>query len=406
MQQGQTKYNGLHKRDTYEEIIDYLFNKQQTIRYPNRLARRMRESPYLTQLDGEGMMEIRDQQEEAMKEQEMEHRIRELAKTSKESAQELRAQSQARDGGASASAARTRDPIADGASASASRTRDGEASASASRTRDPIPDQSGFLGNYGSMVGDMALQQKQKRLRVAHQNEQALAVRAGQPDAEVDIGVGDTEADDMPPVTYRVAKAVGEKVLIPVGKSVVWPLTKAGAKAGWWTTKMAVRGAWETTKLTGEMMAALASNEPKRNPIAEIASGFTTVVPKSDVEVYIENAVKEGVTQYINQQAEEARTAKTDAFEQAMEDQVEGEGVGGRRFLNSFGTRWAGLPASSSAEMPKPPAVTVEDINDRIAYIARLHAHHRSFDAHGRPGIVHPRVAKFTTSEPQDPEFA
>ena len=68
MQQGQTKYNDLRKRDTYEEIIDYLFNKQQTIRYPNRLARRMRESPYLTQLDGEGMMEIRDQQEEAMKE--------------------------------------------------------------------------------------------------------------------------------------------------------------------------------------------------------------------------------------------------------------------------------------------------------------------------------------------------
>ena len=36
------KYNGLRRRPTYEELIDYLHNRQETIRYP----RRIRFSPY------------------------------------------------------------------------------------------------------------------------------------------------------------------------------------------------------------------------------------------------------------------------------------------------------------------------------------------------------------------------
>ena len=60
MQAGATKYNGLRRRDNYDEIVDYLFNRQQKIRWPDRCAKRMRESPYLTQLDGEGMFELRD----------------------------------------------------------------------------------------------------------------------------------------------------------------------------------------------------------------------------------------------------------------------------------------------------------------------------------------------------------
>jgi hypothetical protein len=90
MQPGQRKYNGLKKRDTYEEIIDYLQDKQQVTKYPDRWAKRIRESPYLTQLDGEGMLEIRDQQEEAMKEQEKEHRIREMVSSGTQSAHEAR----------------------------------------------------------------------------------------------------------------------------------------------------------------------------------------------------------------------------------------------------------------------------------------------------------------------------
>ena len=37
------KYNGLRKRPTYEELIDYLHNGQETIIYP----RRIRLSPYV-----------------------------------------------------------------------------------------------------------------------------------------------------------------------------------------------------------------------------------------------------------------------------------------------------------------------------------------------------------------------
>ncbi len=36
------KYNGLRKRPTYDELTDYLHNRQETIRYP----RRHRFSPY------------------------------------------------------------------------------------------------------------------------------------------------------------------------------------------------------------------------------------------------------------------------------------------------------------------------------------------------------------------------
>ena len=39
------KYAGLHKRDSYEGLIDYLENKQDKIKYPNREATFVRDSP-------------------------------------------------------------------------------------------------------------------------------------------------------------------------------------------------------------------------------------------------------------------------------------------------------------------------------------------------------------------------
>jgi hypothetical protein len=39
----------------------------------------MHNHPYLTQLDGEGIMDMQDQQEEAWKAQEKEHRIKTLS---------------------------------------------------------------------------------------------------------------------------------------------------------------------------------------------------------------------------------------------------------------------------------------------------------------------------------------
>ena len=88
--QRETKYNGLHKRDSYEGLVNYLQGHQEIIRYPDRWAKRVRESPYLTQLDAEGVMEIRDQQEEEMKEQEKEFRVRKVAEETGMSANHLR----------------------------------------------------------------------------------------------------------------------------------------------------------------------------------------------------------------------------------------------------------------------------------------------------------------------------
>ena len=58
-------YDGLKKRDTYDEIIDYLQNKQEKIKYPNRLAKQVRNTPQLSNLldgDGEDIENINDQQ--------------------------------------------------------------------------------------------------------------------------------------------------------------------------------------------------------------------------------------------------------------------------------------------------------------------------------------------------------
>lgn len=90
----QPNFNGLRKRETYDEIIDYLQNDQEIIRYPDRFARRIREHPYLTQLDGEGLMEMEDQQAEREKQLEREHQMRKIANASGTSASNVRAQAQ------------------------------------------------------------------------------------------------------------------------------------------------------------------------------------------------------------------------------------------------------------------------------------------------------------------------
>jgi hypothetical protein len=83
---------GLRKRPTLEAIVDYLANGQETIKYPDRFAKFIRNHPYLTQLDGEGMMEMQEQQENVWREQVREQRVRELAEAGTQSAPEIRAQ--------------------------------------------------------------------------------------------------------------------------------------------------------------------------------------------------------------------------------------------------------------------------------------------------------------------------
>ena len=90
-------YDGLRKRDTYNEIIDYLENRQEKIRYPNRMAKFIRNSPQLSNLlDGEGMgvAQLEEQQKNQMKEIMKEHAIRETASSSNGTAQEFRSVSE------------------------------------------------------------------------------------------------------------------------------------------------------------------------------------------------------------------------------------------------------------------------------------------------------------------------
>ncbi len=86
--QYQVNYSGLRARPNYAQLIDYLQNGQETIRYPDRFAKQMRNSPYMTQLDG---IEIMTQQNEIQKAQDKEAAIRALASRSNQTANELRA---------------------------------------------------------------------------------------------------------------------------------------------------------------------------------------------------------------------------------------------------------------------------------------------------------------------------
>ena len=75
-------YEGLKKRETYDEIIDYIVNKQDMITYPDRTAKRLRDTPQLSNLldgQGEGALEMEEQQKRQMQDVERTHRIRDLA---------------------------------------------------------------------------------------------------------------------------------------------------------------------------------------------------------------------------------------------------------------------------------------------------------------------------------------
>ena len=83
-------YQGLRKRESYNEIVDYLENKQEKINYPNRFAKQIRNSPELSNLlDGEGMgaVEMEEQQIKAMEHEQAEQAVRQAGGT----AQVLRA---------------------------------------------------------------------------------------------------------------------------------------------------------------------------------------------------------------------------------------------------------------------------------------------------------------------------
>ena len=73
---------GLKKKPTLNELADRIENEPNTIKYPDRTATIVRNSFELSQLDGEGMREMEQQQAQRMAEVAKENAIRNLAKNS------------------------------------------------------------------------------------------------------------------------------------------------------------------------------------------------------------------------------------------------------------------------------------------------------------------------------------
>ena len=83
-------YHGLRRRESYDDIVDYLENKQEHIKYPNRLAKQLRESPQLSNLlDGAGMgvVEMQEHEMNKIKHEQAEHAVIQTASSSGGTAQ-------------------------------------------------------------------------------------------------------------------------------------------------------------------------------------------------------------------------------------------------------------------------------------------------------------------------------
>jgi len=84
------KYEGLHKRDTYEGLIDYLESKQEKIKFPNRDAKFVRDSPQYQSLLNEGFVEVEEQQLKQIKEEQAEHAVIRTANDTNETANKIK----------------------------------------------------------------------------------------------------------------------------------------------------------------------------------------------------------------------------------------------------------------------------------------------------------------------------
>ncbi len=73
-------YQGLRKRPTYENSIDYFTNDPDRIKYPDRRAKLLRNGFELSQLDGEGMRDLEDQQLMSMKFQAQQNILNQMAR--------------------------------------------------------------------------------------------------------------------------------------------------------------------------------------------------------------------------------------------------------------------------------------------------------------------------------------
>jgi len=73
------KFDFLHKRPHYEELIDTISFKQPKIKYPNRVATFIRNSPYLSQFDGDSWIDLEEQENNILKEKLIQEALRKVA---------------------------------------------------------------------------------------------------------------------------------------------------------------------------------------------------------------------------------------------------------------------------------------------------------------------------------------
>ena len=71
--------SGLRRKQTYEEIIDYIENDPDKIQYPNRAAKYLRNTFQLSQLDGMGQALLEQQEANEMAERVKDYQLKELA---------------------------------------------------------------------------------------------------------------------------------------------------------------------------------------------------------------------------------------------------------------------------------------------------------------------------------------
>ena len=81
----------MKKRESYDEIVATIENDQTKVKYPNRVASQIMNSPYMKQVDGETLMDLQNQQDRMSKQKMKELVLQEIAKQTATPYVELRA---------------------------------------------------------------------------------------------------------------------------------------------------------------------------------------------------------------------------------------------------------------------------------------------------------------------------
>ena len=80
-------HTGLRKRPQMEQIVDYLENGQERVKFPDREAKFIRNHPFMTQLD---FFDMQEDQERAWEDQKREHEAQRISKETQRTAAEVR----------------------------------------------------------------------------------------------------------------------------------------------------------------------------------------------------------------------------------------------------------------------------------------------------------------------------